>query len=136
MVHTPWGAQAQVGLYLWGSVDIEHQGVVPGDHAPAPGATSAPLVPDELQEAAHDALVGPRRRPFLKPESAASEVPHQTAQTWAQGLMVPIPVVTQLASGRAAVGSSQPELCVQRGRCRQGLSPEWLQGTELQPEKG
>lgn len=34
--------------YLRGSIDVQHKGVIPGDHTPAPGAALAPLVTDEL----------------------------------------------------------------------------------------
>lgn len=39
--------------YLGGSVDIQHKGIISGDHTPAPRAAPAPLVSHELQEAAH-----------------------------------------------------------------------------------
>ncbi|KAL0622558.1 hypothetical protein AAY473_006146 [Plecturocebus cupreus] len=71
ITHTLWEGQGLGGRwwpYLRGSVDIEHQGVIPRDHTPAPGTALAPLVPSELQEAAHQALVGCGRGPFLKPE--------------------------------------------------------------------
>ena len=54
--------------YLRGSIDVEHKGVVPGDGTPDPGPTLAPLVPQELQKAAYEALLRPRHGSFLKPE--------------------------------------------------------------------
>lgn len=54
--------------YLRGCIDVQHQGLIPGDHAPAPGAAPAPLVPRELQEAAHQALIRGRRGLFLEAE--------------------------------------------------------------------
>lgn len=44
--------------YLGGCIDIQDKGVIPGDHTPAPGKAPAALVPYELQEAAHQTLVG------------------------------------------------------------------------------
>ena len=54
--------------YLRGSINVEHEGVVPGDDTPAPGPTLAPFVPQKLQKAAYQALLGPRHGSFLKPE--------------------------------------------------------------------
>lgn len=71
MLREGQGLGARWQHYLGGSVDVEHEGVILGDHTPAPGAALAPLVPDELQEAAHEAPLGPRRGPFLKPGDRA-----------------------------------------------------------------
>lgn len=54
--------------YLRGCIDIQHKGVISGDHTPAPGAAPAPLVPHKMQEAAQQTLVRPCQRVFLKAE--------------------------------------------------------------------
>lgn len=95
--------------YLRGSIDVEHQGVIAGDHAPAPWATPAPPVPHQLQEAAHEALFCIHSRAFLEGREAGKSCRLSIARL--RGAFQPIALqlgtLVSLNSGRDGVEWAQ-----------------------------